>query len=178
MTPDLAPSLLPTLRARYGFSQAQLAEYLGVSRALVAMAEQGRRTFSGAAWARLQPLLETLSAPNPASALPLDPLTRAALQHRLGACTQEAAQLRQELTQLHAAAAQHQAVLQHLLPHLRPLASVAEPQQAWLRQREQEATRQLARTGPAVQVLLELRIEALDYEASQAALRLARAGSL
>lgn len=179
-TPSL---LLQTLRTRYGLSQAQLAEYLSVSRAQVSMAEQGKRTLTAAAWAKLQPLTDLLSSPTPSPAAvttSLDTASREALQHRLRECSRQAAQLRQELAQLRAQAAQHQAVVLELLPLLSPqtLATEATTDQAWLKARETEATEELKRSGPAAQILLELRIEALEYEAGQAALRLARATDL
>lgn len=177
--------LLQILRARYGLSQAQLAEYLSVSRAQVSMAEQEKRTLSAAAWAKLQPLTDLLAAPAATSAVaaapaPLDVASREALQRRLRECTEQGAQLRQELAELRARAARHQAVVRELLPLLLPpsLAAGSGADQAWLQAREAEATEELKRSGPAAQTLLELRMEALDYEAGQAALRLARATAL
>lgn len=184
MATSTTPQLLQALRARYGLSQAQLAEYLAVSRAQVSMAEQGRRTLSAGLWAKLQPLVVVLETPAaaPAGGAPLeaDVASREALQQRLRECTQDAAQLRQELTQLRAQAAQHQAVLRELLPLLLPLTETADAPQsrAWLLARQSESVAEVHRSGAAVQVLLELRIEALDYEAAQAALRLARATPL
>ncbi|WP_139924905.1 helix-turn-helix transcriptional regulator [Hymenobacter sp. DG01] len=183
MATPATPQLLQALRARYGLSQAQLAEYLSVSRAQVSMAEQGRRTLSAALWARLQPLVAVLENPAAATgAQPegIDAAGREALQRRLRECTQEAAELRQELGQLRARAVQYQAVLRELLPLLLPLteAAGADPARAWLLARQSEAAAELHRSGAAAQMLLELRIEALDYEAAQAALRLARATNL
>ncbi|GAB2795588.1 transcriptional regulator with XRE-family HTH domain [Hymenobacter luteus] len=180
------PQLLQALRARYGLSQAQLAEYLAVSRAQVSMVEQGQRTLSAAQWSRLQPLVAVLEASAAGASVAgvppesVDTAGREALQRRLRECTQEATRLRQELSRLRARASQHQAVLRELLPLLLPLAGAtdAQPARAWLLARQSEATEELHHSGAAAQVLLELRIEALDYEAAQAALRLARAANL
>lgn len=173
------PDLLLALRARYGLSQAQLAEYLSVSRAQISMTEQGRRALPTAAWNKLLPLLPVLNAPAVRAASALDEASRTALQARLRSCTHEAARLRQELQHLRTKAGSYQAVLQELVPLLRPLAVSSESgqkkQEAWLALREEEARQEVARSGPAAQALLELRIDALEYEAGQAALRLARA---
>lgn len=182
MASDPTPLTLQALRARYGLSQAQLAEYLSVSRAQVSMAEQGRRVLPAATWAKLLPLMAVLETPAAATAAAtaLDATSRVALQGRLRDCTHEATRLRQELVQLRARAVRHQAVLGELLPLLRPLAAAsgAPRDAAWLALREEESLREIERSGPAAQALLELRIDALDYEAGQAALRLARSVDL
>ncbi|MBX0292613.1 helix-turn-helix transcriptional regulator [Hymenobacter sp. HSC-4F20] len=179
MTAHPTPHLLLALRTRYGLSQAQLAEYLSVSRAQVSMAEQGRRVLPTTAWSKLLPLLHVLEAPATSAGTPtaLDDASRTALQRRLRDCTHEATRLRQELAHMRAKASQCQAVLRELVPLLRPLATAgaARKEEAWLALREEEAQQEVARSGPAAQALLELRIDALDYEAGQAALRLARA---
>ncbi|GGG44791.1 helix-turn-helix domain-containing protein [Hymenobacter glacieicola] len=178
MSADFTSHTLQTLRARYGLSQAQLAEYLSVSRAQVSMAEQSRRVLPPATWAKLLPLMAVLETPTTTSeaATALDAPSRAALQGRLRDCTHEATRLRQELVQLRARAIRHQAVLRELLPLLRPLAEASDAPKdlAWLALREEESLQEVERSGPAAQALLELRIDALEYEAGQAALRLAR----
>jgi len=52
---------LAEVRSFFGFSQAQMADYLGVDQSHIAYHEQGKRTISGKAGQILQVLLECLS---------------------------------------------------------------------------------------------------------------------
>lgn len=55
--------MIKEVRAHYGFAQEFLADYLGVSRSLLSMAESGRRELSGKSSLRLLKLYMAISAP-------------------------------------------------------------------------------------------------------------------
>jgi transcriptional regulator with XRE-family HTH domain len=119
-------SLETAVRTYLGLTQEQLACYLGISRGQVAHAEAGRRVLSGEASRRLFLLAALLPAPlgqgpgEPAaeSASSSELLDPALLRRRLRRCTQRAANLRLELSQLDARV-QLARRWQQLLPSLR-----------------------------------------------------------
>ncbi|GGG32065.1 hypothetical protein GCM10011378_05740 [Hymenobacter glacieicola] len=174
---------MPQLRAHYDLSQLEMSELLGVSRALVALAETGQRSLPLAARELLPPLaLVKGTAPGaPAAASYPSPLADweplAAHQKK---CQQQAARLRRELVRMQEKAAQHYQRL-HMLPDLSanlPASADRQRVQAWVEQRLEEARRELQRSGPAAQALLAVRIKALEYEAAEALRELAMAGAL
>ncbi|MCB2407424.1 helix-turn-helix transcriptional regulator [Hymenobacter lucidus] len=171
ISPPAEPVVI-RVRTYFGLSQQELARFLGVSRALVALVETGRRTLPAEAATRLAILDSGISeeAATPVEVSRSALATWEPLQLHQRKCLRQASGLRQELLQLQTQAAQYQRRLQAL-----PLLSQALGQfpadaelQAWLEQLATEARYGLFDCGTAAQTLLTVRITALEFEAAEA----------
>lgn len=167
-----AEPVIIRVRTYFGLSQQELARFLGVSRALVALVETGRRTLPAEAENRLAILNAGIrqEAVTPAEAVKSAPAAWEPLQLHQRKCLRQASGLRQELLQLQTQAAQYQRRLQAL-----PLLSQALGRfpadtelQSWLEQLATEARYGLFDCGTAAQALLTVRITALEFEAAEA----------
>lgn len=204
MPRTVRPSELPVgaVRRYFGLDQQTLAQYLGVSAALLSQIESGKRALSYAVEGRLQPLVALLPPPGaaappaapPAPAPPPAGTPEAApLARRLAGCRHEAAALRYQLAGLAAplAYAARWAVARPLLLAALPAPTPAEAAAAppasaapggraafgrWFA-RQWLLARPVALPPEAAARyhLLRLRAEALDYEAALLAALLATA---
>jgi transcriptional regulator with XRE-family HTH domain len=170
------------VRGHFGLSQEDLASLLGMSRAMLSLAELQRRTLSTQALMWLLPLARragdsSAAAPAPTPAAPTPGAADAvgtALAERQARCRHEAEQLRRELRPHHTRLLQAQRRLE-VLPELR--ASLPTPlsprHERWLAWFEQDARSTLQGPAAATAALLELRIAALEFEAREAGERAA-----
>ncbi|TGE22923.1 hypothetical protein [Hymenobacter metallicola] len=169
--------LLLVVRAYYGFSQTEVAEFLGVSRGQVALVETGRRLLSSVGEKRLRFLSTCLSnfVPSQAEMFPFSaPTAWEPLQCYQRKCLRQAHGLRQELARLQMLAMQCQRRLQDM-PVLRAALAQELPTadlQTWLHQREEQAHAGLTECGPAAQALLQMRINTLESQAADATRKL------
>lgn len=176
-------SILRIVRTHFGFSQADLADYLGIDRSLLAHVEADRRPLPMVATWRLLPLLGLMPPPHgtgPAAPVAPDPAeataqTLDALQWRLKVCRHEAenlaSALERQLPQLHAA--RHRRALPGqlaALPPRAPLAALphepATPDLAWAARMAENAVDDLARFGVQARALQEARLAGLQAEAA------------
>ena len=174
-------STLRVVRTHFGLSQADLADYLGISRSLLTHVEADRRPLPLVATWRLLPLLGLLPPPHgsaPATPAPPDPAEATAqsldaLQWRLRVCRHEAGNLafalERELPRLQAA--RHRRALPAqlaVLPPRAPLAALphepATPNLAWAARMAENAVEDLARFGAPARALQEARLAGLRAE--------------
>lgn len=179
-------SSLAVVRRYFGLEQQELAQYLGVSRGLVAHIEAGRREPSATVLMRLMPLAEQVPPPLPAPAEapatylpPPEPAPDAApeagpLQARIAECRYQAGKLRQELGKLYEelrGARRWQQALPALLA-AEPFRATPEEVarlplvRGWLRRRGEEAAVALNGRRATRYHLLTARAEALEAEAA------------
>jgi transcriptional regulator with XRE-family HTH domain len=164
--------LLPVVRAYYGLSQVELAQFLSVSRGLVALVETRRRVLPPDAAARLKLLsgLMNKQAESPSiNESASEPAVGEAMQLHQRKCLRQASGLRQELEKLQLQATQYQRRLS-TLPVLsgalgKPPADAG--LRAWLDKMAAQAQYGLADCGLAAQSLLTVRIAALEFEAAE-----------
>lgn len=176
---------IPALRRYFALTQPELADYLGLSRTMLAHVEAGRRNLPPEAMARLSPLLGLMPPPygsGPANqpALPPDSAEDAdpeaeSLRIRLGACHHEASNLAYRLRQLQRRAEplRRRRALPALLAALPPAAPLrpellgvplAPP--SWGQYVTALAELALPRYGRLSQGLLEARLAGLATEAA------------
>ena len=182
-------SRLAVLRQYLGLQQQELANFLGISRSLLANLEANRRGMSQAVFERLEPLLAllpesarltVLAAPVPPPTLPATPAP-GLLEARRDFCVWRAANLRYELRPLHARAAvahRWQQALPALLAALPPAAPDPAPPGAWVRLTYPRLLAEQCATAftpddAARHHLLRLQAEALETEAAALAALLA-----
>jgi len=184
--PVLSTTIVAAVRAYFGLTQDDLAQYLGVSRAAVSHAEAGRRHFGTAVWLRLLPLAELLPPDAPAPGLPaalaapqLPPGPPAALaeppvRRRLRHCAHEAQQLRHTLESRYAAGQQARRWQQALpgLLALLPATPAADSrwqqrQRRWLATHSAEMADKLDAASLTDYQLLALRLHYLEQEAAE-----------
>lgn len=182
-------SRLAVLRQYLGLPQQQLADFLGISRSLLANLEANRRSMSRAVHERAAPLLAllpenallaVLAAPTPPPVLPAAPAP-APLEARRDYCVWRAANLRFELRDLHrraAVALRWQQALPALLATLPPAAPDPAPPGEWNRLTYPRELAQLCADAftpddAARCHLLRLQAEALETEAAALAALLA-----
>jgi transcriptional regulator with XRE-family HTH domain len=172
-------STAATVRAYFGLSQAELAQFLGITRALVGHVETGRRELSRAHSKQLDLLADLLPPPEgegpaePAAVPPeTEPLDALPLRRRQRRCLWKARKLRWELEKLEGQA--HRARRwQQLLPRLQallpadPAATKAPRTRPWLDYHAAEAAAELDPSSTTARVLLALRIEHLESEAAR-----------
>ncbi|UOQ72150.1 helix-turn-helix domain-containing protein [Hymenobacter cellulosilyticus] len=175
ISPTAEPLLL-VVRTYYGLAQQELADFLGVSRGLVALVETGRRTLPPPAEVRLALLSAHVSreATCPASSLPAPAWEPLQLHQRK--CLRQAQGLRQELAQRQTQTAQYQRRLQTLpalYQALLPTTPDGAETKLWLQKIETQARHGLVECGPAAQALLTVRIAALEFEAAEVGRQLA-----
>lgn len=157
-------TVVQAVRRHFGLHQFELADYLGLTRALVGHLEAGRRNLSAVVLQRLATLAGHLPEATPPAdpAAHLAPPAAAPLAARLDYCQHHAARLRRELkaleTQLEYARRWQQA-----LPAL--LAGADERARPWLLRRQAQAIADLDGETAARYHLLRLRTEALETEA-------------
>jgi transcriptional regulator with XRE-family HTH domain len=180
-------STAAAVRAYFGLSQVELAQYLGITRGQVAHVEAGRRSLSRSANLLLNRLADLLppplgeGPPAPDSAEPaaglLDPHP---LRRQQRKCAWKAAKLRQALEKLDANLQLAQR-WQQVLPQLRAVGPLALPAaqngrtQRWLDDRAAEVLDHLDGAEATARVILRLRIEHLEAEAAKLAQLLAHA---
>ncbi|GAB3872194.1 hypothetical protein GCM10028824_22300 [Hymenobacter segetis] len=182
-------SRLAVMRQYLGLPQQELADFLGISRSLLANLEANRRAMSRAVHERAAPLLAlvpdgalhlVLGIPEPPPALPTAPAP-GPLEARRAYCVWRAANLRYELRSLHQRAAvglRWQAALPALLAALPPAAPDPAPPGDWSRFTYPRELAQLWATAftpddAARFHLLRLQAEALETEAAALAALLA-----
>jgi transcriptional regulator with XRE-family HTH domain len=183
--PGLPP--LQLLRAHYGLTQEELANFMGVPRATLSLDEKpsfrnGPRPVSTAAWLRLMPFMVAMPALDSVEIRPAyqplpkvevgDDELRQALRLRQMKCHVETSELQRE--QYRARVRQAQARLRlHTLPALLeavPDSPLGKRQRVWLDWFEYDARYILDDTKAATQYALrELRLRVLAYEATQLA---------
>lgn len=176
-------SILRVVRTHFGLSQADLADFLGMSRSMLTHVEADRRPLPLVATWRLLPLLSIMPPPHgtgPAGPLPPNPAeataaTLDALQWRLTVCRHEADNLAYELKQQlpKVQAARHRRALPALLAVLPPRAPLpalpteaATPNLTWAARMAENAVGDLARFGTQARALLEARQAGLEAEAA------------
>ena len=176
---------LLALRRYFDLTQPDLADYLGLSRTLLAHAEAGRRSLPLEATARLLPLLGLLPPPHgsgPADPPPLPPdpaevtpSGAAALRTRLDTCRYEAGNLAYRLRQLQRRATplRRRRALPALLAALPPpvplpasLLGLPPAPPDWAAYLAAQAAYELPRSGQLAQGLLEARRVGLAAEAA------------
>jgi DNA-binding XRE family transcriptional regulator len=128
--------LLAQVRAWFGLNQAELALYLGSSKAQVQAIESGQRRLGASLHAAVLPLAQQLPAPEALATLAAPPPVPAAdaqeLDFRRRTCQQQAARLGQELAGLEQQARVAQRWAQ-ALPALLPATAGPDPERAaWL----------------------------------------------
>ena len=182
-------SRLAVLRQYLGLQQQQLADFLGISRSLLANLEANRRSMSRAVHERAAPLLAllpegaqllVLAAPTSPPALPAAPAP-APLEARRDYCVWKARNLRYELRGLLPrveVARRWQTALPALLAALPPAAPDPVPPGAWSRLTYPRELAQFWATAftpddAARCHLLRLQAEALETEAAALAALLA-----
>ena len=182
-------SRLAVMRQYLGLPQQELADFLGISRSMLANLEANRRAMSQAVHARAAPLLAlvpkgalllVLGIPEPPPALPVAPAS-GPLEARRDYCLWRAANLRYELRPLHQRAAvgrRWQTALPVLLAALSPAAPDPAPPGDWSRFTYPRELAQLWATAftaddAARYHLLRLQAEALETEAAALAALLA-----
>ena len=175
-------SRLAVLRQYLGLPQQQLADFLGISRSLLANLEANRRSMSQAVHERAAPLLAllpegallmVLAAPVPPPALPAAPAP-GPLEARRDYCVWRAANLRYELRALHGRAAvalRWQQALPALQAALPPAAPDPAPPGEWARLTYprllvEQCAEAFTPDDAARCHLLRLRAEALETEAA------------
>ncbi len=198
--PQRPRSLLAQIRAWFGCSQRELADYLGLLLTTYYNLEIGRRALAAGPTLRLLPLLRLLPPPPPPGPGPhgpppaprppppppgaggtagLPPADRAPLARRLAICRHTAARLRREAA-TYARQAQHAARRAAALPALRAAADAAGPDSAADPAAAAAAHAWLAALPPALPparlsawYLAHARADALDAEAATLAALLA-----
>nr|WP_230687455.1 helix-turn-helix transcriptional regulator [Hymenobacter ruricola] len=184
---------MAVLRQYLGIPQQELADFLGISRSLLANIEANRRPLSPAVYERAAPLLAlvpedarraVLGIPQPPPALPAAP-TAKPLEARRDYCVWKARNLRYELQALHQRAAvglRWQTALPALLAALPPAAPEPAPPGDWSRFTYPRELAELWATAftpddAARHHLLRLQAEALETEAAALAALLAEGES-
>lgn len=175
--PTSSSSLVAEVRKFFGLQQQQLADYIGVSRELLANVEAGRRDISSSVLLRLNPLAARMpehAAPD-ATDFSDEPITAphaADLEFRRAECLHKAGQLRWKMRPL-ARRIRFAKRWQQVLPGLLAAAAtepVADPQAArarrWLLSRQADAADELDALQSAQWHLLRVRAEALEAEAA------------
>ena len=173
-------SIVREVRTYFGFSQADLADYLGIDRSLLAHVEADRRSLPLVATWRLLPLLGLMPqhSTTPVAPLPPDPAETTAktldeLQWRLKVCRHEASNLgfalERQLPQLQAARCRRALPGQlAALPPRAPLPGLpnepATPNLAWAARMAENAVADLTRFGVHSRALLEARLVGLNAE--------------
>lgn len=173
-------STLRAVRTHFGFSQADLAQYLGIDRSLLTHVEAHRRPLPMVATWRLLPLLSIMPPPhgNGLAELTPDPTESTAktldeLQKRLKVCRAEASKLAlalaQQLPRLQAAR-QRRALPARLavLPPRAPLPGLPDepsmPNLGWAARMAENAASDLVKFGTQARVLSEARLAGLQAE--------------
>ncbi|GAA3933189.1 hypothetical protein [Hymenobacter algoricola] len=181
------PDLLPTVRAYFGLTQAELACLLGVPQPRLAQAETDARPLSTDAYYRLRALRPLLALPEPAPTL--TPTDVAALQVRLAAARDQARRLRYRLAHdvpARAAPAARRLAVAEALPAAlaatepdAPLPPRTLENQYWQwRLLVNKAIDELeSRSGPGPAAQLRARLAGLEAEAAALAQTLAEAGA-
>jgi transcriptional regulator with XRE-family HTH domain len=165
--PAASHGIEQTVRAHLGLTQLELAMLLNVSRGTLAMAELGHRDLPPAATAVLAQLLPALLAtPPPASAAPLTPEQRDALDLRRQGIGLEEYPLRQQLArvQTRLLQARRRQLAEHVLrAALPPTDTLAHRKLSRLA----EAAEACLHTESAAPALLELRLRVLAFERAE-----------
>jgi transcriptional regulator with XRE-family HTH domain len=179
ITTVTAMKLIKEVRRQYGFTQEQLADFLAVSKGLLAMAETGKRELPTAALLKLNRLhQQTMNLPAAGTgkkyaALFIKQQTAAAtaLQNHAGKCTYEAIILQKKLTMLKKNHLQAVNTL-HLVAQLRLEApedkATAKRNMLWVNMIEANTYKRLTSCGEAELQLLQFKIASLEKEAVQA----------
>jgi transcriptional regulator with XRE-family HTH domain len=167
------------IRLQYGFTQQQLAQYLGIAKGLLSMAELGKRTLPTAALIKLASI-QQLPAYNNAAGTSKKITERLSTQQAAAAktlqthalkCTADAAAAMKKLTGLEKKFNQAMGTLT-LVSQLRQLqagnGTVAKKDILWQNMVEAIAVEKLHRCGAAAQQLLRIKIASLQQQADHA----------
>lgn len=167
---------LRAIRIRAGMKQAQLANYLGVSRTLLSMAECGLRQLPVSSLLKLQRLIDLLP-PNPPVQPPMSveqrQATRTSYENRLRVCQKELMRWQRQLRSMQRMYKTALDLYANSLAHLNRSDSDHTYWQARLR----ESIRGMERNGEGPQGLVEMRIAAFEAEVKKAKELLGRLGN-
>ncbi len=161
------------LRETLGLSQEQLAIYLGVTRSLLSMAEMGKRSLPVKAFVKLSELEKSLRSNVQYKAASLQQhatADAAVVRSHAKKCMARAAGIKLQLTALEK---NYQQCLTALLAtghlmSLLPEGEAGKKDRLWLELLELQTLKKMKDCGNAAQVILQLRINALEHEARQA----------
>jgi transcriptional regulator with XRE-family HTH domain len=183
MTKTIPSGTAPArVRAYFGLTQDELADYLGVTRGAVSHAERRRIAFGPAVWLQLLPLAQHLPpttelAPPAATTLPEEELPGQAadpIRRRLQACRREARRLRTTLEawyQAYQQAQRWQQVLPQLLALLPDSPAADSPgqqrQRRWLARHSTTVADALDELTLTEGRVLQLRLRHLEAEATE-----------
>jgi transcriptional regulator with XRE-family HTH domain len=171
--------LIKEVRRLYGFTQEQLADFLAVSKGLLAMAETGKRELPTAAWLKLNRLYQhTINLPAAGAGKKYEALfakqqaaAAAALQNHARKCSLEAIVLQDKLARLkknHSQAVNTLYLLAGLREELPEDTNIAKRNMLWIDMVEASTCKRLESCGEEEQQLLQFKIDTLQKQAVQA----------
>jgi transcriptional regulator with XRE-family HTH domain len=156
-------------RQIFGMTQQQLADYLSVTRSLLALVEQGRRHLPTAAILKMATLEQSLQSNLPYKAESLQKQAAkdmAQIKTHAKKCLQKAEREKARLLLLQQ---KHQRCMQALVAMGQlQQTNLAKKDSLLLELLETKTLKKMNRCGYAVQVVMQLRIAALEHEAAQA----------
>jgi transcriptional regulator with XRE-family HTH domain len=164
---------LKQLREALDLSQEHMAIYIGVTRSLLAMAEKGTRSLPVKAYLRMAQLEKSLrsNVQYKAASLQQHATADAALvRNHAKKCIEKAAVIKLQLAALEK---DYQQCLTALLAtgylmNQLPEGEAGKKDRLWLELLELQTLKKMKDCGNAVQVILQLRINALEHESRQA----------
>ncbi|WP_139921000.1 hypothetical protein [Hymenobacter sp. DG01] len=158
-------TLLPTLRAWFGLSQAGLGRCLGLGKAMVSQVERGVRRLP--LRASLPQAALTLAQQATPAAPTAEAPDAAALRQHQQTCQHRAEQLTADLSRMPERALWARRRLAALPTLTAVVAPAGTPPPAWLHEFANEARTELLRSGSSAQALLQARRAALLAEAAE-----------
>jgi hypothetical protein len=159
------------IRQYYGLTQQDLADFLSVSKPMVAMAETQQRSLPTAALLLLNQL-RPVPMPQPAPPVVQEVLVKqaaaraSALARHVQKCTIGAVLARRKLMDLQKKQ-QHASHTLQLCHQLRQ-AAINKPQLTWVEMMEKIAAKKLLTCGELPQFLLQLKVKALEMQVNEA----------
>jgi transcriptional regulator with XRE-family HTH domain len=171
--------LIKEVRLQYGFTQEQLADFLAVSKGLLAMAETGKRELPTAAWLKLNRLYQhAINVPATGAGKKYEALlaeqqaaAATALQHHARKCSLEAIVLQDKLARLkinHSQAVNTLYLVAGLRKELPEDKDIATRNILWMNMIETRTCKRLESCGEDKQQLLQFKIDTLQKQAVQA----------
>jgi transcriptional regulator with XRE-family HTH domain len=161
---------IKTLRKKLGLSQYDLAEYLGITRSQLNMAERGERGLNTASMLKISRMEIAITALNTGKRrLPEQPAAEQEKENvdREQFCRDEAARLENihaRMTRKAALLGNYIALLQELIITVEQDATAAH-ERDWLEGQKSAATRRLLKCGETKRAAMEIKIAALKSEA-------------
>ncbi len=162
------------LREKFGLTQEQFAIYLGVTRSHLSMAEKAARSLPTKALLKLAALEKSLHSRTPHQTAQLQKLRNADAARIRRYAKKCMALVAEQKNRLAALQAGYQQCLQVMLAagHLRrqlPPGDAGKKERLWLEVLETQTLEKMQSCSYAAQVILQLRISALEQEATQSA---------